>query len=204
MMKLTAIIALLLPTGYQAFSPTLSRSTISLRSTAALHASPLNVDADDSSRRQLLSQATLAATTIGSTLLGLPLTSNADPTSTVVVAGATGQTGRRILERLAAQPNVAVIAGVRNVDKATKSLSESSTVVRGAMVQKVPSLDAAGVELRRLDGEILLILVLYLLRCINMNCSDLLQSLIQLNQWHLHFLEQILLLLLWDLFLPIR
>lgn len=69
------------------------------------------------------------------------------------MAGATGQTGRRILERLASQPNVAVIAGVRTVEKAEKSLSESSTVVRGAMVQKVPSLDAAGVELRRLDGQ---------------------------------------------------
>ena len=31
-------------------------------------------------------------------------------------------------------------------------MSESSTVVRGAMVQKVPSLDAAGLELRKLDG----------------------------------------------------
>jgi len=68
-----------------------------------------------------------------------------------MVAGATGQTGRRILERLASQPNLSVIAGVRNVDKAEKALSESSTVVRGAMVQKVPSLDAAGVELRKLD-----------------------------------------------------
>ena len=75
----------------------------------------------------------------------------------MVVAGATGQTGRRILERLAGQPNTSVIAGVRNVDKATKSLSESSTVVRGAMVQKVPSLDAAGVELRKLDGKFVLI-----------------------------------------------
>ena len=44
---------------------------------------------------------------------------------------------RRVLERLAAQPNTSVIAGVRNVDKANKELSESSTVVRGAMIQKV-------------------------------------------------------------------
>lgn len=40
---------------------------------------------------------------------------------------------------------------MRNVAKAEKALGESSTVVRGAMVQKVPSLDAAGVELRKLD-----------------------------------------------------
>ena len=38
---------------------------------------------------------------------------------------------------MAAQPNTSVIAGVRNVDKANKELSESSTVVRGAMIQKV-------------------------------------------------------------------
>ncbi len=41
--------------------------------------------------------------------------------------------------------------GVRNVDKATKSLSESSTVVRGAMVQKVAAVDTSAVELTKLD-----------------------------------------------------
>ena len=157
MVKLAAIVAFLLHSGkVSAFTPSpFCRSSLSSRSTLSLHASSIpNIDldtnsADDSSRRTLLSQA-LAATT----LFTLPLASNADVGSaTVVVAGATGQTGRRILERLASQPNVAVIAGVRNVEKAAKSLSESSTVVRGAMVQKVPSLDAAGVELRRLDGQ---------------------------------------------------
>ena len=72
--------------------------------------------------------------------------------ATVVVAGATGQTGRRILERLAARPNTVVVAGVRNVEKAVKAMGEGSTVVRGAMVQQVPSLDAAGLELRKIDG----------------------------------------------------
>ena len=43
--------------------------------------------------------------------------------------------------------------------KAEKSLGESSTVVRGAMVQKVPSLDKAGVELKRLDGEFVCLFV---------------------------------------------
>eukprot|EP00536_Pseudo-nitzschia_multiseries_P001054 jgi/Psemu1/180040/e_gw1.13.52.1 len=57
----------------------------------------------------------------------------------VVVAGATGQTGRRVLERLANAGNLDVVGGVRNVDKATASLEESSTVVRGAMIQKVAS-----------------------------------------------------------------
>jgi len=69
----------------------------------------------------------------------------------VVVAGSTGQTGRRILERLA-QSGSTVVAGVRNVEKATKALGESSTVLRGAMVQKVEGVDVGkGVELRRLD-----------------------------------------------------
>ena len=44
---------------------------------------------------------------------------------------------RRILERLAATPGLNVIGGVRNIEKAAKDLSTSSTVVRGAMVQKV-------------------------------------------------------------------
>jgi len=68
-----------------------------------------------------------------------------------VVAGATGQTGRRVLERLAAEPGLLVVGGVRNVDKAAKALSESSTVVRGAMVQKVASVDTSAVDLRHLD-----------------------------------------------------
>jgi len=69
----------------------------------------------------------------------------------VVVAGATGQTGRRVLERLAAQPGLSVVAGVRNVDKASKALSESSTVVRGAMIQQVASVDTSKVDLQHLD-----------------------------------------------------
>lgn len=69
----------------------------------------------------------------------------------VVVAGATGQTGRRVLERLAAQPGLSVVAGVRNVDKASKALSESSTVVRGAMIQQVASVDTTKVDLQHLD-----------------------------------------------------
>ena len=69
----------------------------------------------------------------------------------VVVAGATGQTGRRILERLADSKGLNVVAGVRNVDKASKALSESSTVIRGAMVQQVASVDTSAVDLQRLD-----------------------------------------------------
>lgn len=99
--------------------------------------------------------AMLSAVTLSSaTML---LTTNAQPAvavevKTVVVAGATGQTGRRILERLAASSSgMKVVGGVRNVEKASKALAASSTVVRGAMIQTVASVDATSVDLRHLD-----------------------------------------------------
>jgi hypothetical protein len=52
---------------------------------------------------------------------------------------------------LAAIGSLEVIGGVRNVDKATASLGESSVVVRGAMVQNVPSMDTSAVSLKHLD-----------------------------------------------------
>lgn len=106
-------------------------------------------------RRSLLTRtAYFLATTATTSAISLtnPLPAYAEgETNTVFVAGATGQTGRRILERLAGQKGLTVIGGVRNVDKAAKTLSESSTVVRGAMVQKVGSVDTAGVELKRVN-----------------------------------------------------
>jgi hypothetical protein len=72
-------------------------------------------------------------------------------TSKVVVAGATGQTGRRILERLASIGSLEVVGGVRNVDKATASLGEFSVVVIGAMVENVPGVDISAVSLKHLD-----------------------------------------------------
>lgn len=55
-------------------------------------------------RRGLFQAA--AAATIGISAFSFPnvLPANAEGTSKVVLAGATGQTGRRILERLAAKP----------------------------------------------------------------------------------------------------
>jgi len=165
-MKSAALTILLLSLAKEALAFSSISSSSSLRSTTTASTSPLfatanNNDDDNSlSRRDLFTQ-TISLTAAATTTLGLfsPLTATADDTtkpeptaaSTVVVAGATGQTGRRVLERLASQPNTSVIAAVRNTDKASKSLSESSTVVRGAMIQKVPSLDAAGIELRKLD-----------------------------------------------------
>ena len=70
--------------------------------------------------------------------------------ATVFVAGATGQTGRRIVERLAGKGG-AVVAGVRDPVKAQKTLEESSTVMRGAMVQKVDAVDTTGIRLAKLD-----------------------------------------------------
>jgi nucleoside-diphosphate-sugar epimerase len=64
------------------------------------------------------------------------------------------KTGRRVLERLAdTTGGSAVIGGVRNVDKATKSLTESSTVLRGAMIQNVGAVDLSDshVNLKHLD-----------------------------------------------------
>jgi len=83
----------------------------------------------------------------------LPQPAQAADPKTVVVAGATGQTGRRVLERLASTPGLTVIGGVRNVEKASASLAESSTVVRGAMVQKVASVDTSSVDLKHLNVE---------------------------------------------------
>jgi len=72
---------------------------------------------------------------------------------TVVVAGATGQTGRRCLERLAKMGGVSAIGGVRNPEKAAKKLAEGKIEIRGAMIQQGAAIDASSVELRGLDVE---------------------------------------------------
>jgi FlaA1/EpsC-like NDP-sugar epimerase len=107
-------------------------------------------------RRSVLTQSVGAALTTASLVLtsSFPspsLAADAEGKQSIAVAGATGQTGRRVLERLASNPSFQVIGGVRNVDKATKSLSEESTVVRGAMIQKVGSVDTASVILQHID-----------------------------------------------------
>lgn len=104
-------------------------------------------------RRNAFAQATKFASGVAlvTGAFGLPNSAKAEGLPKVVVAGATGQTGRRVLERLALAGNLEVIGGVRNVEKATASLGESSTVVRGAMVQKVASVDTSAVNLKQLD-----------------------------------------------------
>lgn len=70
---------------------------------------------------------------------------------TVLVAGATGQTGRRIVERLAKDAGTSVIGGVRDVSKAKSELSKSSIAIRGAMIDEVKAVDTKGVDLKPLD-----------------------------------------------------
>lgn len=100
-------------------------------------------------RRTLL--GTAAASVVGLASLDVQPAAAAADAKKVVVAGATGQTGRRVLERLAGTSGLSVVGGVRNVDKAKASLADSSTVIRGAMVQKVASVDTTAVELKHLD-----------------------------------------------------
>ncbi|VEU33656.1 unnamed protein product [Pseudo-nitzschia multistriata] len=108
-------------------------------------------------RRDALAQAAqlvagVAMTSVASSVpVAFAADGDAPAAKKVVVAGATGQTGRRVLERLAGAGNLQVVGGVRNPEKAADALGESSTVVRGAMIQKVASVDTSAVALKRLD-----------------------------------------------------
>ena len=154
----TAAAVLLLAGRTQGFSvaQTSSIGSISTASPTSLyHSTQDDEDVALMNRRSVFQRTTAAVSSgilLSSALLSSPLAAVAeDSKADVVVAGATGQTGRRILERLAAKGGGGVIAGVRNVDKATASLAESSTVIRGAMVQKVASVDTSSVSLQHLD-----------------------------------------------------
>ena len=106
------------------------------------------------SRRNLFqttAQVTLATALASITNVSPVWAEEEGASSKVVVAGATGQTGRRVLERLASQPGLNVIGGVRNPEKAAKALETESTAIRGAMVQKVASVDTSAVQLAQLD-----------------------------------------------------
>ena len=85
------------------------------------------------SRRELAICATGVA---ASSVFGELLPASAAEPKVVAVAGATGQTGRRVLERLAKKSGLTVIGGVRDLAKAQSALASSSTVVRGAMLEK--------------------------------------------------------------------
>lgn len=87
------------------------------------------------------------------TLSQQPLTACAGEVKSVVVAGATGQTGRRCVERLLKMGGVSVVGGVRDPTKAAKKLAESNIEIRGAMIQKGAAIDASAVDLRAIDVE---------------------------------------------------
>jgi len=133
-----------------AFAPLALQTSVQRSSSTAVFVSSNDDNVFD--RRDAFAQATkfVAGIALTTGVIAVP-NANAAETSKVVVAGATGQTGRRVLERLAKAGNTEVIGGVRNIDKATKSLGEASTVVRGAMVQQVASVDTSAVNLKRLD-----------------------------------------------------
>lgn len=136
----------------ESFAPLPTTTPFTRTLLASAHNTDTNsADAPLDDRRSLFQKAAAAVATASILTINSPAPALAVDAKKVVVAGATGQTGRRVLERLAAQPGLSVVAGVRNVDKAEKSLSESSTVVRGAMVQKVGSVDTSSVELKHLD-----------------------------------------------------
>ena len=109
-----------------------------------------NHDGQIDRRSAIFTAASTLTAALAATMIPLPVLA-AEDFKTIVVAGATGQTGRRVLERLAATKGLQVIGGVRNVDKASKSLVESSTVVQDAMSQSVASVDGSAVDLRHLD-----------------------------------------------------
>ena len=113
----------------------------------------LSLFTSSSTRRDVLLAAIAAAiTTTTATTAYPPLpamaAAPASGSGAIVVAGATGQTGRRILERLSkataggdVTTSAVIVGGVRDTTRAYKSLSESSTVIRGAMIQRVDSVD---------------------------------------------------------------
>jgi len=148
------LLSLLLPGAAAFTSPALTIARSAVRAPTFLSATPDDPFPPLSDRRAALLDAAALAALLASPALpafAADAPAAALPPTRVVVAGATGQTGRRILERLANIPAISVVAGVRNVEKATASLSESSTVVRGAMIQQVGSVNTAGVTFAHID-----------------------------------------------------
>ena len=144
----------LLVAATHAFAPAALHNSVHQSSSAVFLSADNHENGVD--RRDAFVQATkfVAGIALTSGVIAAPQAAIAAPTaatSKVVVAGATGQTGRRVLERLAQAGNLEVIGGVRNVEKATASLGETSTVVRGAMIQTVASVDTSAVNLKHLD-----------------------------------------------------
>jgi len=153
MMKSLAVSLLLLLSNPAEAFVTPGRETI-LRVSTTTTTLSATTNENTVDRRSLFQKAAASCAAIGLaslTTAPAPAFAATVQIKKVAVAGATGQTGRRILERLASSKGLSVIGGVRNVDTASASLSKSSTVIRGAMVQSVSSVDTSAVDLRRLN-----------------------------------------------------
>eukprot|EP00929_Paragymnodinium_shiwhaense_P036039 TRINITY_DN19365_c0_g1_i1.p1 TRINITY_DN19365_c0_g1~~TRINITY_DN19365_c0_g1_i1.p1 ORF type:complete len:336 (+),score=115.23 TRINITY_DN19365_c0_g1_i1:67-1074(+) len=124
----------------QAFTLPASASDVSTRSDVAKVA-----DVDRRSALLASGGALLAGTTLASEEV------LAADVKSVVVAGASGQTGRKVVQRLVQRGGLNVIGAVRNTDKAKKDLESASVQLRGAMIDKVDAIDTKGVELKSLD-----------------------------------------------------
>jgi uncharacterized protein YbjT (DUF2867 family) len=144
-MKVSSLVFALLPSA-AAFSVTRStgqRTSVRLQIAAA--------DDQGISRRQVF-QTVVTGAAVASTSFAFPGMAKAeDAIKTVVVAGATGQTGGRVYERLAAS-GASVTGGVRNVDKAQKSL-KAAPLAHLDVVQD--SLDSLVATLKGADGLVI-------------------------------------------------
>jgi len=146
--------ALALLPAASAFAPQGTGKTTStsiLYSSAQSAEGPFTDDAPILSRRKALNTAVMA-----SSLAFMPLLSaNAiESGANIVVAGATGQTGSKIYDKLRAQGFVTT-GGVRNVAKATKSLKvDASTPLKHIDVVE-DSLDSLTDTLKGADGLVI-------------------------------------------------
>ncbi|CAJ1959921.1 unnamed protein product [Cylindrotheca closterium] len=118
----TAFLLSLLPCAL-AFSSSLAPMG---KATSALHSLASEDEASSFSRREAIQAGVASATTLAGLFVMPQLgiaeeETRATSIKNVVVAGATGQTGSRVFERLVAQ-NFVTTGGVRNVAKASKSL----------------------------------------------------------------------------------
>ena len=150
-MKISSILALTLLPAAAAFAPqaarTISTSTTFTTSTI-LHSSASKSQADEKesspdanvlSRRDALWKAGIAASLTFVPLssaqaedsplaaASVPVAASPETVKNIVVAGATGQTGSRIYEKLRAQSDFSATGGVRNVAKASKALGSSAS-----------------------------------------------------------------------------
>lgn len=133
-------------------------TTIRLNSAAAHNDQPATTTSEGLSRRQVFE--TVAATTgsvavVSFASLAFPqVATAASDIKTVVVAGATGQTGSRVYQRLAASAFVTT-GGVRNVEKAQKSLKATAAAPLAHLDVVEDSVESLAATLQGADALII-------------------------------------------------